>query len=447
LRILDNIILGGGISGLSSAYYLKKSGLSNFLILESNSRLGGKINTFLEEGFLIEESADSFVTTKSYALDLIKDLGLEDQIIQPLTNDFFFLGNEGLIPPPKGLVNMVPTNIDLFQEYPFFTQNGKDEVLNERFISPNLNQEDESFGNFITRRFGKEMLEKYAAPLFQGIYATPVDELSLNATFSNLRLMEQKYGSLTAANQELKLKGDRSRSTFAGLRKGIGSLIDALELQIKDNYLLKEKIEAIVVEDEFIRVNTSNTSYYAKSLINTLHPVIFNGLLGVSYPTELSQGSSILLTLGYKSEDVINVPNCSGFIAFDDYDGNISAATFSSKKWENRATNGFDLFRIFVKKETCLNLPEEELTILIINEFNQLFKIEASPCYIRTTNWSNALPQYKIGHLNKIDSWQKSVIHPKIVHIGCAINGVGIPDCIHSGKNAANSIKDLLECA
>src|SRR6185437_9828915 len=253
------IILGAGITGLATAWYLEKEGYTDIIILEQSARAGGKIETLHEHGFLVENGPDSFIVTKPYALNLARELGLENELIYPKTNRFFILKDNLLASPPKGLKMMVPTDLFAFLGSKFFSWDAKHRILAESVVHPSLLDEDEPFADFITRRFGPEMLDLYAGPLFTGIYATPSSELSLDATFPMLKKMTQQHKSITrAVKKELKA-GASSRSTFMGLKNGMQTLPDTIVKQLKHTRIkLNSAVVQLSYNDGVYSIKTGN---------------------------------------------------------------------------------------------------------------------------------------------------------------------------------------------
>src|ERR1017187_4999710 len=297
------IILGGGMTGLSAAWNLEKKGFTYIVLIEGGARAGGKIETIKQDGFLVEKGPDSFIITKPYAIDLVHELGLDNELISPKTNRFFILDNNKFIRPPKGMNMMVPINLHAFLESKFFNWPAKHRILEESLIPPFLSDDDESFADFIERRFGEDMLNMYAGPLFTGIYATPAEELSMNATFRMLKKMEQQWGSITRAikQQAPPAAGSGNRSGFMGLRSGMQTLSDTLISRLKHTRILlntkalqiesrnkNDRLLFMVTDQNGEKYNTGNLimtlpAYQAAKLMTGISPE--SGEILSSFPT------------------------------------------------------------------------------------------------------------------------------------------------------------------
>jgi len=445
------IILGAGITGLSTAWYLEKKGFTDIQIIDASDRAGGKVETLYEDGFMIENGPDSFVVTKPFALDLIKELGLEDELIAPKTNRFFILKNGKLVSSPKGLNMMVPTDLFPFLESRFFSWPAKHRILQESIIHPNDMEGDESFADFIIRRFGEEMLDLYAGPLFTGIYATPAEELSLNATFPMLKKMEQEYGSISRAMKKQHQRSpNSSRSTFLGLKRGMQSLTDAIVGKLHHSTIhFNTKVLELVSEKGQYHVKSENGQQFtASNLVVTLPANIAKSLISHLSPeasrilSGFTSSSSRIVTLAYQKEHISDPLLATGFVSAMYEETAVSSSTWPDSKWEGRAKEGYATLRCFMGKgEKFLSYTNDELIHAAHEEMSRLLGISSAPEYYWVNRLDNALPQYKVGHLDQVDALKQAVSSlPGLCVAGAYIHGVGLPDCIKQGKDAADSV-------
>ena len=445
------IILGAGITGLSAAWYLEKEGFTDITILEQSPRAGGKIETLHEHGFLVEKGPDSFVITKPYALDLIRDLGLENELIYPKTNKFFILKDGKMVNPPKGLNMMVPTDLPAFLESKFFSWSAKHRILQESVVDPDLKDEDESFADFIVSRFGREMLDLYAGPLFTGIYATPAEELSLNATFPMFKKMAQQYGSITRAVKKQQQPSSSNRSTFQGLKNGMQTLSDTL---IKKLQHTRIKLNTRITELEFdnsqyIVKTEEGDSYTTGNLIITLAAQQTKNLLNTISPKasevlgSFTSSSSRIVTLAYKTDKLTEPLLSTGYVSAETEKNYVSAGSWLSSKWEGRAPEGHILLRCFMgKNPESLSLTNDQLIHAAHLEISALLGIKEEPEYYWVQRWDAALPQYKVGHLEKINALKEALSSFTGLHLnGSYMSGVGLPDCINQGMTAARNVE------
>jgi len=449
------VILGAGITGLSAAWYLEKQGFTDITVLEESPRAGGKIETLHEHGFLIEKGPDSFIITKPYAIDLVRELGLENELIHPKTNRFFILNKDKLSSPPKGLNMMVPTDLFAFLESNFFSWSAKHRILHESVVLPRLSDDDESFADFIIRRFGQEMLDLYAGPLFTGIYATPSEELSLNATFPVLKKMAQQYGSLTRAVKKQVQTSSKSRSSFMGLKNGMQTLPDTLVKKLQHtNIKLNSKVTQLDIDGLQYIVKTGNgDSYAAGNLIITLPAHQTKQLLHSISPQasdilgSFTTSSSRIVTLTYKKEKLNENLLATGYVSAETENNLVSSGTWLSSKWEGRAPDGHILLRCFMgKNPQSLSMNNDQLIHAAHLEMSALLNLKEAPEYYWVQRWDYALPQYKVGHLEKVNALREALSSFHGLQIsGSYLSGVGLPDCINQGLQAAKNLNGAKE--
>lgn len=441
-------ILGGGITGLSAAFYLEKAGVKNITLVEAG-QLGGKIKTLKEDGFLIEAGPDSFVTLKPHAINLIEELGLSDELIQPKTSDFYILKDGKMLRTPRGLHMMVPMDEEAFMQSELFSEEGKKRALQEKDIPVKESDEDESFASFITRRFGKEMLTNYAEPLFGGIYATPSDQLSMKATFPQLLQMEKSAGSVTAAIKGMAQpkKSTQNRSPFVSLKNGVQSLVEALVKSLKTTEVIQKTVESAykdVAKNTFTVKFSDGYSIEADKLIIAF-PVTATKSIFKNISPEAAEildtfqtSSSKIITLAYRKEDIESEVSATGFVGVRNFTQKMTASTWSSEKWEGRAPEGVLLARCFYEGGNS-GFTEAEEVDAAHKELAKLIGIKAEHPYRSwTCHWHNALPQYRLGHVERAKQLENIISGiPGLELAGAYLTGVGIPDCIRVGKEAA----------
>ncbi len=460
------IVVGGGIAGLSAAYYLRqKDPGARLTVLDSDSRWGGKITTdrvdFGDGQFVIEGGPDTFLATKPYAVDLCRELGLEDRLhgTNPETKNTYVLHNGRLLPLPDGLAMMIPSDVGSILRsgllsWPAKARMGLDFLLPAR--SPNG---DESLGAFVSRRLGRAAYENLIEPLMSGIYAGNGDRLSLASTFPYLRLMELEYGSIArgALEERKKHAGDRgklqgSRSAFLTPTTGLAEIIEALvkrlqadgvELrlharvrrlaQTADGYQL-ELADGSSLECESLILATP--APISGTLVNAIDPDLGAALSKIPY------SSTATISLAYRQADLQRPLDGYGYVIPRREGRRALACTWTSTKVPHRAPSGYALIRVFVgRADEDLPWSEAELLELAKEELRLTLGIQAEPLVARVFRWPQAMPQYNLGHpdlLARIDSALSR--HPGLALAGNGYRGIGIPDCIHSGELAADAV-------
>ena len=455
----DALIIGGGITGLSAAHYLKKSGTNNFLLLEEDPHTGGKVSTIRENNFIIDEGPDSLISTKPSAYELIKELGLEDEIIYPASKGFYIYHNKNLIKTPDGLAGFVPSQLGPFFKTPLFSFSGKLRILSEFFI-PSRNQGDtETLAEFIRRRFGNEMLERYAGPLLSGIYASAPEKLSLKSTFPQFKAMEDKYGSITRAmliNRRNASPG-QDKPMFYSLKSGMGILPETLAGTLKEHIKTSTRITAIEeTSDGKYRVfSEKGETIETKKLIVTApaHNVfkLFSDQDSEICETlkRIPYVSTAVMSMAFKKSDVKNLLEGTGFLIPRTENTYISSCTWTSSKWAGRCPDDHVLIRVFFGRlgsEEILECNDKKLYDLARTDMEGILGIKNHAQQYWIHRWHKAMPQYFPDHpekLRKIDRFMQE--KPGLYLTGAAYRGLGIPDCIRQGKETAEKVKNSLE--
>lgn len=476
-------IIGGGIAGLSAAYYAKKNAPdSQITLIESDSRWGGKITTdraafdntpnhLRGDGqFIIEGGPDTFLATKPYATALCKELGLGERLhgTNPDQKNTYVLNRNKLEPLPDGLAMMIPTNVQAILKSRLVSWFGKARMGFD-FIQPAKNMNgDESLGTFVSRRLGREAYENLIEPLMSGIYAGDGDQLSLASTFPYLRDLEIKYGSLARGALQMRKQSNGksvqgSRSAFltptTGLAEIVESLVESLKLMGADLRLntrvtsVSRNLERgtlrepqgnawnVTLDTETLETDAlilATPAYVSGQLLASLDPALVSVLTSIPY------ASTATVTLAYRQSDLTRPLDGYGYVIPRREGRKALACTWTSTKFPHRAPEGYALIRVFVGR-AGQDIPwnENDLLVLAKEELSLTLGITTEPILSRVFMWDKAMPQYNLGHpekLKQIDSALEK--YPSLALAGNGYRGIGIPDCIHSGELATNKILD-----
>lgn len=460
------VIVGGGITGLSAAFYLQQEIKQQNLpytvrLVEASDRLGGKIQTIKKDGFIIERGADSFLARKKPAIKLIEKLGIEDELVRNDTGQAYVHVNNKLHKIPKGSFMGIPVNFRPFMFSGLFSSKGKMRAALDYVVPKTKDStEDQSLGYFFRRRFGNELVENLIEPLLSGIYSGDIDEMSLMATFPNFYELEQKYGSLVKGLQQTMPKRKQGTGKrpgqFLTFKNGFSTLIDALE-----NALDPSIISRGVAVDHIERKEGHYHLLLSNAEVLKAHAVILASPHG-SLPTMLSKYPSINIAHDIKATSVANVAfafdekaikrdmDGTGFVVSRNSDFRITACTWTHRKWPTTTPKGKILLRTYVGKPTdqeVVNLSDEEIVNIVLNDLKTTMKIRKKPLFHVVTRWKNIMPQYTVGHQEKIKTLRNQVKEelPGVFLTGSSYEGVGVPDCIEQGEEAVNSLLDYLK--
>ncbi len=459
------VVIGGGITGLSAAHRLieiqKEQNLDlEVLLIEASDKLGGAISTIEKDGYLIEEGPDMFFTKRPWALNLSKRLGLDHELIE--TNEkkrgTFVLWQKELVPVPEGFLMLAPSKILPFLKTPLFSWKGKLRMLMDLFISKK-GVRDESLASFVRRRFGNEALQRMAQPMIGGVYTADPEKLSLRATMPQFLDMEETHGSvikgMLKSNNETSGDSGARYSQFLSFKKGMQTLIDTIKSKFPEGSIsLGEKAREITSSNPGWKIQTqrreinasaliiTTPSYHAASLIQNIDPSLQSDLSSIEY------ASSAVIILAYKKDDISHDLNGFGFVVPEVEKNDLIACSFSSVKFEGRAPKGCVLLRAFVGgalNPGICDLDDADLIEKAHRELSQILGISSSAEFAILKRYPKAMPQYHVGHMELIERIrEKTGRHQGLEIAGNAYSGVGIPDSVHSGEQAAEAIiKDL----
>jgi oxygen-dependent protoporphyrinogen oxidase len=456
------VVIGGGISGLSAAYKLfcetKGSPMPpEVLLFEGSPRMGGCISTYNLDDTLIELGPDSFLTEKPSVLELSKKLGIDNRLkgTSQLHRKTFVANNQKLYPLPDGFMLMAPTQVMPMLSSPLFSWDAKLRMLKEPFVRPAPDSADESLSEFVERRLGREVLEKVVQPLVGGIYTADPDKLSVRAALPRIAEMEKKHGSLVkglgASNKHRKESGARY-GMFATFDEGITVLVNALvqalppgtirthsmvsrlrrkdaewELTFSDGK--KMAVDGVVI---------ATASFHASDIVSDLDSELSDTLAKTTY------ASSAVLNLIYRRSDIPHPLDGFGFVVPRTENRSILACSFTSVKWPDRAPKDKAVLRVFVGgslQPDVYDLSDEQIECLMWEDLHTYLGIKALPLLSVISRFPRAMPQYNVGHVANLAKIEECLAkHPGLALAGNAYYGVGIPDCVASGEQAAAKI-------
>ncbi len=459
-------IVGGGISGLSAAFYFEKrrrqGAAIEYLLFESSSRLGGTLRTEHVDGCVVEAGPDSFLSEKPWAAELCRELGLGDQLIG--SNDAqrktYILVNQRLVSIPEGLMFMVPTRLLPILWSPLFSFSTKLRIVQEWFHPPRPAVADESAATFVERHYGQEMVERLADPLLAGVYGGEAANLSLRAVLPRFAEAEAKFGSLGRAMLASRKKGRAAGaatrgagalSLFTSLKNGMQQIVDALVANLPAEMLQTNTPvrELRQVEGVWQLISDGQAPQRFHSVIVATPAPVAGRLLestDARLAAELKQiaySSSVTVTLGY-AKNALQLPPGFGLLVPRTEGKRMLACTFVHNKFHHRAPDDRALLRVFLggsRDEGILAQSEQEILAIVRRELLEIIGIKSEPLFARVYKWKAAMAQYAVGHLERLQRIEKLRQGlPGLYLVGNGYRGIGVPDCIRSGKEAADQV-------
>jgi protoporphyrinogen/coproporphyrinogen III oxidase len=453
-------IIGGGIAGLSAAFYLEKARRSGaalqWTLFEKSDRLGGVIRTEQRDGFVLEAGADSFLAAKPEAARLCQELGIGSELISSNAGRKTYILVKGkLIPIPQGLEFMVPTRVWPMATTPLFSFKTKLRMASELFSSARKNAGDESVGDFVRRHFGQEMVDRVAEPLLSGVYGGDVESLSVRAVLPRFAEMEREHGSLVRATLKAKAQnrskapvGSKPQPLFSSLKNGMQQMVDALVAALPQSSIRMQQqditvrqvnddwqVESSGITERFQVVLLAVPAPSAAALLRQFHPALIEGLARIQYT------SSAAVALAY---DSVALPPGHGFLVPRSERRKIMACTFVHKKFSHRVPEGKSMLRCFFSSARMPDLlahSDESLQQMARQELKNILGLTAEPIFARTFRWDRAMAQYETEHLERVAEMEKIIATMPGFHIiGNSFHGIGVPDCIKSARQAVEQI-------
>lgn len=466
------VVIGGGLTGLSAAHRLldaAREGRLSVTVLEASSRLGGVVRTAHADGLVIEEGPDSFLVRKPWAVELCRTLGLEDRLVAtpPQSRRSFVYHAGKLHRLPAGVHTGVPARIAPFVRSRLLSPGGKVRALLDLVLPRTLpSGGDVALGRLLRARFGREVVERLAEPLLSGIYAGGVDDLSLDATFPDLRRQEAQYRSLIRAAM---VESRRAREAapgrapdrpdappppvFQSLRGGLETLIERLGDRLRGAPGVSVRPNAAVhglerasrggytlrLDDEELHADAvlvAAPAPQAARLLAAVAPPAARELHAIAY------ADVALVALAYDRAEVGHGLAGSGFVVPRGEDIAITACTWVSAKWPESAPPDTVLLRAYLGRagERVLDLDDDALEKTARAAVGRSMAITAAPRLVRVIRVPQALPQYAVGHPSRVERIEAAIAHlPGLWVTGSAFRGIGMPDCVRQGSAAAEA--------
>ncbi len=462
------VVVGGGVAGLAAAHRLLELGAQrrirvDAIVYEARCSLGGRIGTERAGGFLIERGPDAFLTNKPWARDLCARLGLTGSLIgpRPAPHSVYVAMAGRLHPLPEGFLLLAPTRIVPMLRSPLLSWRGKARMAMDLLLPRGPTQDDESLESFVTRRLGREVLERLAQPLAAATRAGDPEVLSLAATMPEFLELERRYRSVIRGMMRTRLgRGfgvtgpGNPTSPLMAPSGGMAELIDAIRRrlpgpavragrQVRSILRAAESAPStpgryrIVLDDgtslEADGVILATEAHRAAAIVADLDADLARLLGTIPY------ASLVSVTLAYRREQIARPVDGFGYLVPRSEGRPIMACTFTSRKFSGRAPADHALFRVFLRGDAgVVEQDDEALTALAHGELAEVQGVSGVPCLVRVHRHERAMPQYLVGHLSRVAAIEAHAArHRAFALAGAAYHGVGVPSCIRSGEEAA----------
>lgn len=437
------VVIGAGITGLTAALKLKKSG-AKVDVFEQHGYAGGSIKSVRENEWLLEYGPNTILVKDRQVADFLNQLGLwEDRLIaNPESSNRFIVKKGRLIKLPTSLTEAITT--------PLFSASGKLAVLKEPFVSRTEN-EDETVAQFVERRIGKEILDYALNPFIAGIYANRPEKLSLRHTFPRMYELEQEYGSLVWGSLAGRSDNNgRVNRELISFQDGLHQFVQEITSKLEQIYFSHEVLNVQKTEQGWVlKTKFGEKGPYRDVIMNVplykwsenLFPIQsdeFEEIKAVNYPP-LS-----VFHLGFKKDDVEHPLDGFGFLVPEKEQRNILGALFSSTLFPGRAPEDSHLMTVFVGGGRDPELAQREsqkLLSIVLDDLQELIGISGEPICKEHIFWPNSIPAYHVGYDSVLDIFDSIESRNPGLHLaGNFRNGVSVPDCIKNGIGLAEKI-------
>ncbi|HVU46056.1 MAG TPA: protoporphyrinogen oxidase [Terracidiphilus sp.] len=470
-------IIGGGIAGLAAAYELEKARAAGeaveYTLFEAGQQLGGSIASEIVNGAVLERGPDSFITEKPAAAELCRELGLGGELVP--SNDAnrktCIVVRNRLVELPDGLMFLVPTKLVPTAMTRLFSLGTKIRMGLELLHPPRPAQGDESVAALVERHYGAEAVDRLADPLLSGIYGGDASELSAQTVLPRLVEMERKYGSLTrgmlAAHKQMRARAKTANQAtkngagtiFTSLRGGMQQMVDAIAARLDGERILTgTPVNAVRKEGTRWVVETGSGAHVFDGMIVAVQAWAAGAMLG-EVDAELAAdlaaipySSSITVNLVYDEARIGKLPDGFGFLVPVSEGRTMLACTFVHRKFLGRTPPGKAVLRAFLggmRNESLLAEPDDALVAIVRRELSAILGAKVlpesvEPEHTQVTRWRRAMAQYSVGHKERIARITARVAALQGLRLaGNAYDGIGIPDCIRLGRQAARELAGL----
>ena len=469
------VIIGGGMSGLAAAHRLierrRECGIDlDVQLLEAKDTVGGSIETQTRDGFLLEGGPDAFITAKPWAIALCRRLGIADSVIQ--TNQkhrrAFIVRKGKLHPIPEGFVLLAPTRIWPFALTRLFSWPGKLRMAMDLVLPRGPRGGDQSLGDFVRRRLGRQALERVAQPLVSGIYASDPNTLSLRATMPRFLELEAKHRSLIlgmragqkAAGENASSDSGARYSIFVTMRRGMASLVDAVAQRLPQGtvrtgcpviqlqpHISGDRWSIEVKGGDRIDADGVVLAAPAYALVDMLErgaPDVAARMKDINY------ASTLTVNLAFNRRDIGHRLDAFGLVVPAVEGMAMIGATFANVKFAGRAPEGKALIRAFVGgalNPWAFDIDDREVVRRVLSELRGLIRVGGDPLFWTIHRWPRAMAQFPVGHLDRVRRIDELLgNYAPAATAGNAFAGGGVPDCVHRGETAAETVLQRVMC-
>ncbi|MDP9330136.1 MAG: protoporphyrinogen oxidase [Actinomycetota bacterium] len=443
-------VVGGGISGLTTAYRLAEAGV-DVTLFEADALPGGKLRSIDVGGLTLPAGADSFLARKPWALELCKEIGLGGELVAPATSSAFLWTEGGLEPFLRDAPFGIPGDVANVFRWPGVSRSGRARAAKDLLIRARKSDDDESLGSLLRRRLGDEATERAVVPLLEGLFAGDADRLSVRATFPELVFWERSQGSLIRGSQAAmrNARGAAPAPMFLKPSGGVQRITDALADRLGPRVRAGQRVTGVAREGDgyalsfdvsadhmiFDGVVIAAPASVAAALLGDTAPTASEELAGIPY------ASTGVVLMVYPENTQPDLPQGTGFVV-PRGKAPMTASTWLSSKWPDEAFGTRAVVRCYVGgvgAEDILDADDADLIEGCARHVAAIVPLPPEPEHAAVVRWPKAMPQYEVGHLDRVARIRDS-LPGGIFVTGQAYDGVGIPDCVRAAGETAQAV-------
>jgi len=456
-------VIGGGITGLACVHRLIQGGGVEPVLLEASERLGGKIRSESDGPFVFECGPDSFLTAKPWALELMREIGLSDALVatNTVSKNLYLYTRGRLRRYPEGLLLMAPAKVIPFLLSDLVPWAAKLRMGLDYVLPRGDGAADESLGAFARRRFGDEALETVVGPIMSGIFSGDPDQLSLAATFPQFKEMERQHRSMMLgmrAAMRHRPPASQGITMFMTLRGGMYRFVQTLERRIPGDVVRRKtqvlgvsrspdgKWRVAVAGGELVRADSVVLAVPADKdagLLRECDPGLAGELAGIRF------ASTATVNLVFPSAGFPRGYEGFGFLVDRREGKSLTGVTFTSNKYPGLTPPGHTVIRCYMGgfgRDSVVGKPDGELLDIVLGDLRSIMGVTAPPERVKLFRWPDSNPQYEVGHIARLERMDARLQgHPGLLLAGSSFRGIGIPECVRSGSEAAHRVLEAGE--
>lgn len=458
------VIVGGGITGLTTAFYLQQYAKQHNVplevkLIESSLRVGGKIHTLRKDGFIIERGPESFFDTCSSVRKLAQALDIEHELIQNNDGRTYIAVGNNLHPIPSNVLFGGSPAVSSFLTSSVLSLSGKVRAAGDLFLPRVQHEIDEPISDFFRRRFGKEVVENLVEPVLAGTFAGDVDHLSMKSMFPQVHQLEKEYRSLIVGMKKTGKgiyaiddhPGELHYETF---RNGLETLIETIEQKLEPGTIYKgvkvdsiEQLPDARLEIFFNSVEPMKADAVIMTTPFNVVKSVFKDSEAIRQLPKMNYATIATVTMAFEKGKIHKFKDANSFFVSRNSDLAITSCTWSNRKWNDVAPEDYDLLRVYIGRvgdESIVELSDSEIEKIVIQDLQRAINLQSEPIYTVVTRWKESMPQYTIGHDDRLTVLQQHFAkeYPQVQLVGSSYGGISVPNCVAQGQEAAAQLME-----